>query len=466
MTKLAFITDTHYYSKSLGFQGEAYMLRSDSDQKCLHETEEIITSAFEHLSKTNCDGVAIIGDVSNDGERVCHEEFREKLYELKKSKQVCLITATHDWCCDENPRRFDGDKVYNDVPVMASDELYEFYKDFGFGQAISSYKTHIGTYSYAVDVGDDITLIALNDDKNEVNHAGFVPEHFDWITEQVKNAKARGRVPVAMEHHPLYPHISPLLKGSCVAKGIEFLDVLADVGLQFIFVGHTHIQRIDEHTSPNGNKIYEINVASLVGYPAPTVTLSVSDEQFTVTTEFLKDFYINGEKINATEYLKNHAEKMISVVLESVDEKSMFEKRLKALGIKPKKITDKYVIVKPILKSFSRLNVKKAGKFLNFFTFGKAIPKEIIKEHSDEKVTDIVKSVFLSALDGGIKKYSKDDSYYKLVRGAVSTPYRAAKKLKIKGNTVNTLKMLDDAIDEVLTGGKTDNHNLTVKREK
>ena len=466
MSKIAFITDTHYYSKSLGFQGEAYQLRSDSDQKCLHETGEIITSAFEYLSKTDCDAVAIIGDVSNDGERVSHEEFREKLYELKNNKQVCLITATHDWCCDENPRRFDGDKVYNDVPVMASDELYDFYSDFGFGQSLSSYKTHIGTYSYAVDLGDDITLIALNDDKNEVNHAGFVPEHFDWIIEQVKTAKQRGRIPVAMEHHPLYPHISPLFKGSCVANGIEFLDALADAGLQFIFVGHTHIQRIDEHISPNGNKIYEINVASLVGYPAPMVTFSASDEQFTVTTDFLKEFYLNGEKMNATEYLKNHAEKMISVVFDSLDDKSMFEKRLKALGINSRKIIDNYAVVMPLLKRLSKVDVKKAGGFLNFLTFGKAVPKTAVTAYSDEKVLNIVKNVFLSALDGGIKKYSKDSNYYMLVRGAVSAPYRIAKKLKMKGNAVNTLKLLDDAIDEILTGGKTDNHNLSVKKGK
>lgn len=466
MSKIAFITDTHYYSKSLGFQGEAYELRSDSDQKCLHETDEIITSAFEYLSKTDCDAVAIIGDVSNDGERVSHEEFREKLYELKSNKQVYLITATHDWCCDENPRRFDGDKVYNDVPVMASDELYEFYKDFGFGQSFSSYKTHIGTYSYAVDIGDDITLIALNDDKNEVNHAGFVPEHFDWIIEQIKAAKQRGRIPVAMEHHPLYPHISPLFKGSCVAKGIEFLDTLADAGLQFIFVGHTHMQRIDEHISPNGNKIYEINVASLVGYPAPMVTFSASDEQFTVTTDFLKEFYLNGEKMNATEYLKNHAEKMISVVFDSLDDKSMFEKRLKALGINSRKIIDNYAIVMPLLKRLSKVNVKKAGGFLNFLTFGKAVPKTAVTAYSDEKVLNIVKNVFLSALDGGIKKYSKDSNYYMLVRGAVSAPYRIAKKLKMKGNAVKNLKLLDDAIDEILTGGKTDNHNLSVKKGK
>ncbi len=455
-TSITFITDTHYYSKTLGTCGESYTLRSNSDQKCLAETEEIITSAFDYLSNSDCDAVAIIGDVSNDGECVSHTEFREKLYDLKKSKDIFVVTATHDWCCDKNPRRFDGDKVYNDVPVMKSEELYDFYGDFGKSQAISQYKTHIGTYSYAVDIGEDITLIALNDDKNEVNHAGFVPEHFEWILEQVKSAKQRGRIPVAMEHHPLYRHITPLMSGSCVAKGEEFLDDLADAGLEFIFVGHTHIQRIDCHTSKNGNKIYEINVASLVGYPAPMVTFKVDSDSFDISTEFLKNFVLDGKTVNATEYLKSHAIKMISVVFEDIDNKEMFAKRL----------MDKYVFVKPILKCVDNLTVKKASKLLNTLTFGKAIPKSSVKVYSQTRVMEIVENTFLSALDGGIKVFSPDDDYYKIVRSAVNTPYRIAKKLKVKGNTLDLFKKLDLAIDEVLTGGKISNHTLHIKRGK
>lgn len=115
--KITFIADTHYYSKSLGTCGKAYELRSGSDQKCLAETAEITDAAFADIAKSDTDAVFILGDVSNDGETVSHLEFREKLYKLQKSKPVYLITATHDWCCDENPRRFDGDSVYHDVPL-------------------------------------------------------------------------------------------------------------------------------------------------------------------------------------------------------------------------------------------------------------------------------------------------------------------------------------------------------------
>ena len=111
MLKLTFISDTHHYSKTLGTTGRQYFLRSGSDQKCLAETGEIIDSAFDKIAKSDTDAVMIIGDVTNDGEKISHIEFKEKLENLAKHKPVYIITSTHDWCCDENPRRFQGDIV-------------------------------------------------------------------------------------------------------------------------------------------------------------------------------------------------------------------------------------------------------------------------------------------------------------------------------------------------------------------
>ena len=178
MTKLTFIADTHHYSKTLGTKGRQYELRSGSDQKCLAETGEIIDSAFDYISKSDTDAVLIAGDVTNDGEKVSHLEFREKLKALAKSKKVYVITATHDWCCDENPRRYDGDKVFHDVEVMKSSELRDFYFDFGPKDALSEYITHIGTCSYVVQISENVRILALNDDKNQNGHAGFTEEHF------------------------------------------------------------------------------------------------------------------------------------------------------------------------------------------------------------------------------------------------------------------------------------------------
>lgn len=162
-SKLTFLADTHYYSKSLGVSGRQYELRSGSDQKCLAETEEIITAAFEEIGNSDTDAVMIAGDLTNDGERVCHEEFRKLARGLAQKKPLYLITATHDWCCDGNPRRYDGDMVFHDVPTLSSESLYDFYRDFGPKQAISVFQTHLGTASYVIALSGSVWLLALID---------------------------------------------------------------------------------------------------------------------------------------------------------------------------------------------------------------------------------------------------------------------------------------------------------------
>lgn len=178
--RFVFIADTHHFSRTLSDGGEAYAYRSESDQKCLEETGEIIDAAFEKILEDPPAAVMIAGDLSDDGERICHEEFREKLRELQKHVPVYVITATHDWCCDENPRRFTGSEVTNDVETVPHEELSEFYREFGLDRAISSYKTHLGIYSYVAQIADGVRLLALNDDQNGKGRAGYTPDHMAW----------------------------------------------------------------------------------------------------------------------------------------------------------------------------------------------------------------------------------------------------------------------------------------------
>lgn len=442
------------------------MLRSDSDQKCLAETGEIIDSAFEKIRNSCCDAVMIAGDLSNDGERVCHEELREKLYKLKEKKKVYVITATHDWCCDRNPRRFEDGNTYNDVPTVDHNELYDFYCDFGVNEARSQYKTTLGPASYAVDIGENVTLLALNDDKNGRGGAGFKKAHLEWIVEQIKDAVARGRVPVAMEHHLLYRHITPLItKHASVGDGEHILNEMADAGLRFVVVGHSHMQRIDKHTSPSGNTIYEVNVGSLVGYPAPIVTMTVDDGGISVDTEHLKECTIDGVKIDLTNFLADHAARIISVVFDAAasGDREQLIKRLGALNLK-RNVADKYYfIISSVLRGISSLTVGKAGRLLNTVTLGRAIPKESVNALADVKVTDIMGKVFLSFLDGSLHKYSPKDDFYKVVRGTLGLPLRFCRTFRLKGKASELFFELDRAAKELLTGGELDNNHLYVR---
>lgn len=455
--KISFIADTHHYSKTLGTTGKAYELRSGSDQKCLAETDEIIDSAFEQIANSNTDAVFILGDITNDGEMVSHLEFREKLYNLKKKKPVYVITATHDWCCDENPRRYEGHNVYHDVPVMKSKDLPEFYKDFGPSDTIDSFITDIGTICYVIELSPKVRVLCLNDDKNEIGHAGFSKECFLWIEKQIKYAKDNDILLIGIMHHLIMSHSSPLIcVGSvCVSDREMVASCLADAGLKYMLCGHSHIQATDSFTSPNGNTIYEINVASLVGYPASIVEVETNhNNTISYEVNHLKTIKFADKTIPAKSFLAKHTSGLINDILECKDYTEFFEK-LNALGIKIKNPKATFAIAKPIIKWLDTALVGDAYKLLKVLGIAKNINKNDIKSLYYKPLKEMISEVALNLFDGQQSTYKKEDTYYKLVMAVMSIPN------KLKPNNKNFKELINFA-NYLLTGGEINNQKATI----
>lgn len=456
MTKLTFIADTHYYSKTLGTTGRQFCLRSGSDQKCLAETQDIIDAAFELIGNSDTDAVMIAGDVTNDGEMVSHTEFREMLYLLAKKKPVYIITATHDWCCDENPRRFEGNTVYHDVEVMPHDKLRDFYFDFGPKQAISEYITHLGTCSYVVQLSDEVRLLALNDDQNGKGRAGFTPEHLDWIENQIKKADEDGCLMIGMEHHLITPHISPLITGggTCIGDREIVASRLADAGLRYMIVGHSHLQNTTDFKSASGNMITEINVGSLCGYPAPILQLTIDGNHVRYEVEHLQEFMLNDKRIDAQDYLKKHALALVHRAFEAGDKRE-FAARLTALQLNGEKISQYYFVLNPVMNFIKDKTVGDLYSRLKILGLGRLIDKKLADAFADTKIMEFVDRIWLSALDGAVVKYNRSSDYYKLVMSVVEIPSKMFKKN-------NDLKKLIFAVDAILTGGRFDNQKCDI----
>lgn len=455
--KLTFIADTHHYSKTLGTSGRQYFLRAGSDQKCLAETGDIIDAAFEKIAASDTDAVMIAGDVTNDGEKVSHCEFREKLERLAEKKRVYIITATHDWCCDENPRRFRGGIVTHDVETLAPDELRDFYYDFGPKDAVSEYITHIGTCSYVVRLSDKVRLLALNDDKNENNHAGFTEEHFQWIEAQLRQAEEDGCLVIGMEHHLLMPHISPLITGgsTCVANREYVASRLADAGLKYMFVGHSHIQNTTDFVSEKGNRLVEVNVGSLVGYPAPIVNVTVnSDMTLSYEVEHLERFTLSGRETDAQEFLAAHCTAMVHRLLDCANKQELAD-RLTALQLDGDRLSKLFFAIKPMLNIVKNDNVMQVYKKLRRLGLGRFVDISLVKKFESEKLLSFVDRIILSALDGSVVSYSRDSDYYRLVMSVVSIPSKL-----LKSNT--DMKKLIFAADAILTGGRYNNQRDTI----
>lgn len=450
--KITFIADTHYYSKTLGTSGKAYELRSGSDQKCLAETEEIVDAAFEKIGNSDTNAVFILGDVSNDGEMVSHLEFRQKLYKLKEKKPVYLITATHDWCCDENPRRFEGDNTFNDVPVIKNCELPEFYKDFGPAQASDSFVTDIGTICYTIELSDKVRVLCLNDDKNENDHAGFTLECRKWIVKQLEKAKAEGTLMIGIEHHLLLPHVSPLITGgsTCVENREEVASFFADNGLRYMFVGHSHIQNTDCYVSPAGNRITEVNVGSLVGYPAPIVNVTVNSNQtLCYEVDHLEKFTLNGIETDAQQFLAKHACDLFFNLTKCRSRQDFIE-RATALQLNGKKLGKYWPFIKPLLLKIDTALVWDVYKMLRALGLANGVSKQDAMQFRYKPLRDMIGEMWLSVLDGSRTPHPRNSAYYRIVMCAMSAPSRICKNNK-------DFRLLTLAADNILTGGEINN---------
>lgn len=467
LAKFAVIADPHYFSEKLGCCGEAYERRAGSDQKMLAPSRGTVIAALEEVKNSDAEFLMIAGDLSNDGEACSHEEIRELLYEFKKHKPVYVITATHDWCCDGNPRRYEGENIFNDVETIPPEALHDFYKDFGPDESISEFHTHQDKVSYVVRPCEGVTVFCLDDDQNGEGGSGYSEEHFKWITEQTNQAKGRDDIVFGMQHHHL--HLTEFDRVINGKGSVEYRERLckkfADIGFPAMFTGHSHMQHIRKIESENNNPFYEINVASISGYPAPIVYVDAYENGLDIKTEHLKGFEYKGETYT-NDYLKAHATRLFTKVIEAAvkNEKRDFSALIVGIGVSEEKANKLWKFAKPLLKWLDKLTIKKAARIMNFISFGKAIDKKAAREIGDTKVTELIFSTFHSILDGSLVKHEEGSAYYIVFTQALAFPLKLVKKLKIKnGGLIRTLTHLKDAAPELMTGGPLDNNNYFIE---
>lgn len=465
--KFCVISDPHYYSPTLGISGKAYEMRNESDQKLLAETGAVLRAAFDEMTSSDIDFILIAGDVTNNGEAASHEEFRELMYEYRSKKPIYLITSTHDWCSDNNPRRYDGDNVFNDVPCLKIDELSEFYKDFGLSESVSVHTTDGGNSSYAVRPAEGLTVLCLNDDYNGEGGSGFSKEHIGWIKEQCENAKTRGDSVIGTNHHPyLLTELDKLIGGEKNARYKNALACsVAEAGLSVVFVGHTHMQHIAKLDAPCKRTFYEINVASICGYPAPMVYCTLSNDELHIDVCHLQKFTYGGKEYT-NEHLKNHATNLFTKVVKSASENNaeQFAALVAAIGVGEKNAAKLWKYLRLPIKKLDTATVLGTARLLNALTFGKAVDLKAAKEIKDERVLDVALQVFLNILDGGINTVSESSAKYKVVSGVMAFPYKAVSALHIKNNSLKrALLHIRNAAKPIMTGGETDSNKAVIK---
>lgn len=451
MTRLAVIADIHYFSPSLGTTGRAYELRSGSDQKCLAESGAVVDAAFERLAASDADAVLIAGDITNDGERCSHEEIFEKFTRFAEKKPLYLITSTHDWCSDGHARRYEGENVYRDVPILRKEEVAEKYLVFGEKEEIARFETSRGFFSRVFQLGDALRLIAVNDDGDGRNGAsGYSEAHMAWMEKQLADARKANCSVIAMEHHLLLDGIDPLVhKTQIIGDHVEQAARLADAGLRLMLVGHSHMQRTTEFTSPAGNKITQINVGSLCGYPAPITCIDVENGKAHVKVEFLDKFIYDGREYGR-EFFKEHTSAVFYNLLNAAaTDKEDLRARLAADGIRVKQLDAAYPIVRFAAKKALTVPVGKAGRLVNALTFGKGVNKTAVKAIKDDNLLSHILDVFLNVFDGSFTAKTQKEEVKTIVLDVSTLPGRVVKKLPLDRKKKEKIYKITGSIERI-----------------
>lgn len=432
--RLAFIADIHHYSEKLGNSGRAYELREGSDQKCLKETGAIVDAVFEKFINNNTDCVCIAGDITNDGEKVSHEEFFEKASRLNEKKKTYIITSTHDWCSDKNPRRFEENEIFNDVETLSPPQLTALYGSFGKNDCISAYETPLGLVSKCFQVTDDLRLLAVHDDCDaEGGKSGYSDKHLEWMKQMLSDAKKNNCKVIAMEHHLLlHPFCSLVNKGQSIGDNFKVAEVLADAGLRLMFVGHSHMQRTTKYVSANGNEITQVNLGSLTGHPSPVTYVDFDGENAKISVEFTEKFTYNGKELGKAHFREHTLGVLFNLLNAGKTDKQDFYERLKANGIKIPSYDLLYPVIKAVCKKILKANCGGTGRLINFFTFGKGIDKKALKEIKNIPLTELVSKIFLSVFDGSHSLTAASEAEKTVILCVGTLPSRVLKKLPVK----------------------------------
>ncbi len=470
--KLAVVADLHHYSRTLGDTGGAYYRRSSTDQKCLAESGDITDAIFAEIAASDCDAVLIAGDLSNDGEKVSHAEIREKMARLAEKKPVYVVYATHDWCNSNDAARYEGEEVIHEgVPTMTPPELREYYRDYGPKDALSEYVCEIGASSYCVKVKEGFRILGINDDKNGKGCAGYTDEHFAWILGQIKEAKEAGDTVIAMQHHLIMPGISMLVNGGqIIADAGERADAMADAGLEYLFVGHSHMQRISSRISGNGNRLWQINLGSSSGYPAPWTMFTVDDTRAYVDVNYLREFTFDGE-VRTDEYIKEHTLGVVKNIIENADKgEEALARQLRCYGLDWSKVGIPYPVVRKFAQHVKNDSIKQIAGYINALTFGKGIDKEAANLLDNVKLSNLVYTLFLNVFDGSVNKFAPDTPVYRVVTDAASLPRRFTKLFPIpalkSGKPAELFAKIEQTAKEVLWPSGPDNQHAILDRRK
>ena len=292
--KIAVLSDLHYMDPSLLREdGSAFQMYLMQDRKLLAESSAILQEVVNELLIEKPDLVLISGDLTKDGELVCHQAVIKQLRILEANRiKVLVVPGNHDI---NNPDAvlFDGDNT-EPVATVSPEQFRSLYADYGYGSAIARDPNSL---SYISEPFKNLFVLAIdaneyydNTSEYSVTAGNIKDATMEWITTQLAGLKSKkGKVVIGMMHHGVIEHFmgeSVIFPDYLVDDRFARADELMQAGLKVIFTGHFHGN--DAVQLASGDLLLtDIETGSPVSYNSPYRIIDLIDNKMYVETKHI-----------------------------------------------------------------------------------------------------------------------------------------------------------------------------------
>ncbi|MCL2747366.1 MAG: metallophosphoesterase [Oscillospiraceae bacterium] len=291
----AVISDIHIYDSSLGTEGTAFETALYSDRKLLLDSQDLLDYAIKEILDAGAKFVLVPGDLTKDGELVCHQIAAEKLRRLiDGGLKVYVIPGNHD-ISNPGAVSFSGDDTMP-VASAAPEDFTRIYADFGYNDALAR---DTDSLSYVAEPVEGLWLLALDACRyreNQPGHEEIVGGKIsqsteNWIEQVLAEAIEKHKAVMVMIHHGVVEHWdgqSQLHPDYLIEDYTHFGKLLASYHVRLAFTGHYHAHDIAKGTFGD-SYLYDVETGALVTAPCPIRYCALKGNRFSVESVTIVD---------------------------------------------------------------------------------------------------------------------------------------------------------------------------------
>ena len=263
-------SDLHYQSPLMTDFGEAFQNFVRNDDGKVVEYVDSITDAFlAETAEKQPDALILSGDLTQNGEKVNHEELAKKLRLLEsQGVPVVVIPGNHD-INHPSAASFEGTEKKKADNINA-EEFYSIYREFGYDEAMDRDEKSL---SYIYQADERYWLMMLDscqyDPENKIG-GRIRKETLLWMEKWLERAREEQVMVIPVAHHNLLKESTLYPEDCTLENAVQVIDLLEQYGLPVYISGHLHLQRVKKHGNGGPSQaeesygIYEIVSDSMV----------------------------------------------------------------------------------------------------------------------------------------------------------------------------------------------------------